>query len=204
VQLQFRCSHYVDVGRPTFPARPLQPSWRTFPDEVADRHVALLWRCSGEVRLLLDLGDQNIADLDFRHPLCELQDVVHPGHHSTDKCCIGWRGGCVPAADHKQERLMPKTLGLLCFTALLTTGAAMAMADLGSQYAQTTPSTSPTSTYPNTANTGTGVSAQSTGPVYPGVVGPTGSTQPDATNPNRSSPSGGGSDKGGSGTGNSR
>src|SRR5690242_3768142 len=28
---------------------------------------------------------------------------------------------------------------------------------------------------------------------YPGTVGPTGSTQPDATNPHRSSPSGGGS-----------
>jgi hypothetical protein len=74
----------------------------------------------------------------------------------------------------------------------------MAMAAPGAQYAQTTtPSRSPTSTYPNTGNTGTGVSAQTTGPVYPGVVGPTGSTQPDATNPVRSSPSGGGSDKGG-------
>jgi len=31
-----------------------------------------------------------------------------------------------------------------------------------------------------------GTSAQTTGPQYPGVVGPTGSTQPDATNPSRS------------------
>jgi len=48
----------------------------------------------------------------------------------------------------------------------------------------------------------TGRSAQTTGPAYPGVVGPTGSTQPDATNPSRSNPSGGGMDNGGgSGTG---
>ena len=50
---------------------------------------------------------------------------------------------------------------------------------------------SPTYTYPK--GSATGMSAQS------GVVGPTGSTQPDATNPNRSSPTGGGADNGGAG-----
>jgi hypothetical protein len=59
---------------------------------------------------------------------------------------------------------------------------------------------SPSYTYPRSGNTGTGMSAQSTGPAYPGVVGPTGSRQPDATNPSRSSPSGGGQESGG-GTG---
>ena len=45
------------------------------------------------------------------------------------------------------------------------------------------------------------MSAQSTGPQYPAVVGPTGSHQQDATNPNRSSPTGGTSEGGGSGSG---
>jgi hypothetical protein len=50
------------------------------------------------------------------------------------------------------------------------------------------------------ANT-TGRSAQTTGSTYPGVVGPTRSTQPDATNPVRSSPSGGGGMDHGGGAG---
>jgi hypothetical protein len=50
---------------------------------------------------------------------------------------------------------------------------------------QNTPATGSATAVPPTT------SAQSTG-TYPGAVGPTGSTQPDATNPVRSSPSGGG------------
>ncbi|MEJ0020287.1 MAG: hypothetical protein WDN25_27815 [Acetobacteraceae bacterium] len=53
-----------------------------------------------------------------------------------------------------------------------------------------------------TANGGVpGLSAQSSGQPYPGVVGPTGSTQRDATNPNRSAPTAGGGTDGGSGGG---
>ena len=48
----------------------------------------------------------------------------------------------------------------------------------------------------------TAKSAQSSGHPYPGVVGPTGSTQSDATNPNRSPPGGDGSS--GSGGSNTR
>ena len=60
-----------------------------------------------------------------------------------------------------------------------------------------TPSTSST----RSSNGGVpGVSAQSSGQPYPGVVGPTGSRQSDATNPNRVAPSGGGGvDNGASG-----
>jgi hypothetical protein len=57
---------------------------------------------------------------------------------------------------------------------------------------------------PRKGSSGTGVSAQSTGPQYPSVVGPTGSDQQDATNPNRSSPTGGTSEGGASGSGGSR
>jgi hypothetical protein len=65
------------------------------------------------------------------------------------------------------------------------------------QYTTNTPSSS-------SSTSGTaGMSAQSSG--GPGVVGPTGSRQPDATNPVRSNPSGGGGmdngANGGSGTG---
>jgi len=54
---------------------------------------------------------------------------------------------------------------------------------------------------PHKGSSGTGMSAQSTGPQYPAVVGPTGSREQDATNPNRSSPTGGTSEGGGSGSG---
>lgn len=69
------------------------------------------------------------------------------------------------------------------------------------QYTNHTPSTSSTYTYPRSNNGGApGVSAQSSGQPYPGVVGPTGSRQSDATNPNRVAPSGGGgADNGSSG-----
>jgi hypothetical protein len=68
----------------------------------------------------------------------------------------------------------------------------------------TTPPTAQTYTYPKSGTTG--LSAQSSGQPYPGVVGPTGSTQPDATNPARSAPSGGDTNggSGGSGNGSSR
>ena len=56
------------------------------------------------------------------------------------------------------------------------------------QYTTSTPSTN---VDPRNGSSGTGMSAQSTGPQYPAVVGPTGSHQQDATNPNRSSPTGG-------------
>jgi len=70
------------------------------------------------------------------------------------------------------------------------------------QYTTNTPSGSPTYTYPNTRSTGRGMSAQPTGPAYPGVVGPTGSGQPDAANAVRSMPSGGGGmDTGGGASG---
>jgi len=131
----------------------------------------------------------------------------------------------------EQEQLMTKTLRFLSLAALLATGTATATlaagddsggskgpqsvtgTQLGSQqtnkpavdntvttrdgqYSTTTPATPRTGSAANT-----GMSAQSTGPAYPGVVGPTGSTQPDATNPGRSSPSGGGGHDNGGGAG---
>jgi hypothetical protein len=66
------------------------------------------------------------------------------------------------------------------------------------QYTTGTPSTN---VDPRKGSSGTGISAQSTGPRYPGVVGPTGSHQQDATNPSRSSPTGGTSEGGASGAG---
>ena len=70
------------------------------------------------------------------------------------------------------------------------------------QYSTGTAST-PTYTYPKSTTGTPGVSAQASGPRYPGVVGPTGSHQPDATNPVRSNPTGGGgNDTGGSSGGN--
>jgi hypothetical protein len=122
---------------------------------------------------------------------------------------------------------MSKTLRVLSLAALLTTGATAMAASGGvdsesvtgtqtgtqqvgrpaagdtintpnGQYTTNAPSTLPTYTYPRSGSSvNTGVSAQSSGQPYPGAVGPTGSTQPDATNPVRSSPSGGGSDHGG-------
>ncbi len=66
---------------------------------------------------------------------------------------------------------------------------------------QRTTTTPSTRVDPRNGSSGTGMSAQSTGPQYPAVVGPTGSHQQDATNPNRSSPTGGTSDGGGSNSG---
>ena len=126
---------------------------------------------------------------------------------------------------------MTKTLRLLSLAALLTTSAAtatMAANDgasgsqqvtgtmTGSQQVGTpatdntvttrngqyTTSTPATNVDPRKGSSGTGMSAQSTGPHYPSVVGPTGSREQDATNPNRSSPNegqGGGSNSGGTG-----
>ena len=66
------------------------------------------------------------------------------------------------------------------------------------QYTTGTPSSN---VDPRKGSSGTGISAQSTGPRYPAVVGPTGSHQQDATNPNRSPPTGGTSEGGASGAG---
>ncbi len=107
------------------------------------------------------------------------------------------------------KQSMTKTLRLLGLAAPLTTGAVtttMAASDgtmSGSQQVGT-PATDNTVTTrsgqkttgtpnidPTKGSSGTGISAQSTGPQYPSVVGPTGSDQQDATNPNRSAPTGG-------------
>ena len=126
---------------------------------------------------------------------------------------------------------MTKTLRLLGFAALLTTGAATATMAAsnesstdsqavtgtmtGSQQVGTpatdntittgngpyTTGTPSTNVDPRKGSSGTGISAQSTGPRYPAVVGPTGSHQQDATNPNRSQPTGGTSEGGASGAG---
>lgn len=101
---------------------------------------------------------------------------------------------------------MPKALRLLSFAALLATGTSLAMAagpEGGHSVGQETTTGRMTGSQQvptpatGTATSPTGMSAQTTGPAYPGVVGPTGSTQPDATNPVRSSPSSGGQDNGG-------
>ena len=126
---------------------------------------------------------------------------------------------------------MTKTLRLLGLAALLTSGAATATmaasndtsADsqavtgtmTGSQQVGTpatdntittgngqyTTGTPSSNVDPRKGSSGTGISAQSTGPQYPAVVGPTGSHQQDATNPNRSPPTGGTSEGGSSGAG---
>jgi len=103
---------------------------------------------------------------------------------------------------------MRKTLGRLGLAALLAAGTAtvsMAASERsGSQSVTGTQLGSPQTDTPATGSAtmpNAGVSAQTTGPAYPGVVGPTGSRQPDATNPSRSSPPGGGGTDGGSGSG---
>jgi hypothetical protein len=130
----------------------------------------------------------------------------------------------------EQERLMTKTLRLLSLATVLATGVAtatMAANDgasgsqqvtgtmTGSQQVgtpatdntittrngQVTTTTPSTRVDPRNGSSGTGMSAQSTGPQYPAVVGPTGSHQQDATNPNRSSPTGGTSEGGSSNSG---
>jgi hypothetical protein len=107
-----------------------------------------------------------------------------------------------------RREIMTKTLRLLGMATLLASGTVTAMAagsgansgssqsvtgtQLGSPQ-EATPATgsapnSSAPTYNYSQSGGTGMSTQS----YPGKVGPTGSTQPDATNPVRSNPSGGG------------
>lgn len=111
---------------------------------------------------------------------------------------------------------MRRTLGFLSVAALLAGGGvAMAAGSGAGDSSQSvtgtqlhspqegTPATgsattAPGSAYQRNGAAGTGMSAQSSGK-YPGAVGPTGSTQPDATNPVRSNPSGGGGQGGSSG-----
>ena len=112
---------------------------------------------------------------------------------------------------------MKQTLRLLSLAALLTTGAAALAAtndagssdskntvgtQTGSQQSSTPATgntTSPTYQYPRTgANGTTGMSAQSAAGARPGVLGPTGSTQPDAAHPSGSLPNAGGDSGGGS------
>jgi hypothetical protein len=103
---------------------------------------------------------------------------------------------------------MTKTLRLLGTASLLAMGlasASLAAGDEGSGGVNSKSVTgtqlgSPQESTPSTGTAGTvtngtyGMNNQANmpGQRYPGVVGPTGSTQPDATNPVRSSPSGGG------------
>jgi hypothetical protein len=91
---------------------------------------------------------------------------------------------------------MKKTMQILSVASLLMTGAATAMAanDGGGVGSKAVTGTETGSQQTNTPATGTALGATSTqaAPTYPGTVGPTGSTQPDATNPSRSSPGGGG------------
>ena len=91
---------------------------------------------------------------------------------------------------------MKKTIRILSMAVVLMTGAATAMAagDGGGVSSKAVTGTETGSQQTNTPATGTALGATSTqtAPTYPGTVGPTGSTQPDATNPARSSPSGGG------------
>jgi hypothetical protein len=103
---------------------------------------------------------------------------------------------------------MMKSLRLLSFAALLTTGtAAMSMAatdasqESSRSKQQNMPATGSAAPATNQrmSNGGVaGLSAQTpgNGNKYPSVVGPTGSTQSDATNPNRTAPSSGGGNSG--------
>jgi len=116
---------------------------------------------------------------------------------------------------------MSKTLHVLSLAALLTTGSAAATFAASSGAPDTQemtgtmtgsqqvgrPATDDTITtrqgqYSTKPISPTAKSAQSSGHPYPGVAGPTGSTQSDATNPNRSPPGGDGSS--GSGGSNTR
>jgi hypothetical protein len=103
---------------------------------------------------------------------------------------------------------MMKSLRLLSLAALLTTGTAavsMAATDASPESSgskqQNVPATGSAAPATNQrmSNGGVaGLSAQTpgNGNKYPGVVGPTGSTQSDATNPNRTAPSSGGGNSG--------
>jgi hypothetical protein len=112
---------------------------------------------------------------------------------------------------------MKRTLRLLSLAALLTTGAAAAMAaanDAGSADSKSTVGTqtgsqqlstpatgnaaSPINSYPPSG--GSGTASMSSQSARPGVLGPTGSTQPDASHPSGSLPNAGG-DSGGSASG---
>ena len=112
---------------------------------------------------------------------------------------------------------MSKSLRLLSLAALLTTGSAAATFAASSGASPTQemtgtqtgsqqigrPATDDTITtrqgqYSTKPVAPTAKRAQSSGHPYPGVVGPTGSTQSDATNPNRSPPGGDGSGGAGS------
>jgi hypothetical protein len=101
---------------------------------------------------------------------------------------------------------MTKTLRLLSLASLLAAGFAtvsLAAGDNGGVGSKTVTGTQLNSQQQGTPSTGMagttatgsyGMNNQTNQPgnSYPGVVGPTGSTQPDATNPGRTSPSGGG------------
>ena len=102
---------------------------------------------------------------------------------------------------------MNKTFRLLGMASLLAMGVASAgwaandgAGGVNSKSVTGTQLGSPQESSPSTGTAGTvnngtyGMNNQANmpGKTYPGVVGPTGSTQPDATNPVRSSPSGGG------------
>ena len=96
---------------------------------------------------------------------------------------------------------MSTTLRLLSLTSLLVTGVATASLAANTESPAGNQSMTGTQT-PATGNSGTagayGMNSR-TGQ-HPSVVGPTGSTQPDATNPNRSAPNGeGGSSSAGGG-----
>ena len=91
---------------------------------------------------------------------------------------------------------MKKTMQILSVASLLMTGAATAMAanDGGGVGSKAVTGTETGRQQTNIPATGSalGATSKQTAPAYPGTVGPTGSTQPDATNPSRSSPSSGG------------
>jgi hypothetical protein len=102
---------------------------------------------------------------------------------------------------------MNRTLRLLSMASLLATGVATAGLaagnDAGGGSSPTVTGTrlgSPQESTPATGSSGTATTgtygmnsrANPNGSSYPGGVGPTGSTQPDATNPSRPTPSGGG------------
>ena len=97
-----------------------------------------------------------------------------------------------------------KSLRLLSLAALLTTGlAAVSMAagqdspESSGSKQQNTPATGSAAPMTNQRMSNGGIAGMSAqtpgnGQKYPGVVGPTGSTQSDATNPNRTAPNSGG------------
>jgi len=102
---------------------------------------------------------------------------------------------------------MTKTLRLLSLTSLLVTGVAAASlaasteSPSGNQSVTGTQTPAMGSTGTATGTTGAyGMNSQR-GQGYPSVVGPTGSTQPDATNPTRTAPNSEGSGGGSSGSG---